>query len=187
VSPVFGGCQGAGRSRPAHGGVGVAAQAGPPNRASVASGPYADHHLLCVNGAMTGTEGLRRGATEFPPMRHSSAPYFSVSARNQTAATNRQFLSFQQKSAARTGGPVARQGPLVSADPTASLPHDSRTPAGESGICGVSCAGQSRPPQGRSALACFNHQWPNLNCGVRYRADICARGFYISLIISFFA
>jgi hypothetical protein len=73
-------------------------KAGPPTE-HLASGPYADHHLLCVNGAMTGSEGLRRGATEFPPMRHSSAPYFSVSARNQTDATNRQFLSFQQKPA----------------------------------------------------------------------------------------
>jgi hypothetical protein len=70
-------------------------KAGPPTE-HLASGPYADHHLLCVNGAMTGSEGLRRGAAEFPPMGHSSAPYFSVSARNQTDAANREFERKQE-------------------------------------------------------------------------------------------
>jgi hypothetical protein len=123
----------------------------------VASGPYADHHLLCVNGAMTGTEGLRRGATEFPPMRHSSAPYFSVSARNQTAATNRQFLSFQQKSAARTGGPVARQGavPPIPAVPLLAFPTTLGRPLVSPGFEGCQVPGN---PGHRRA----GQRWPVL-------------------------
>jgi hypothetical protein len=38
---------------------------------------------------------------------------------------------------------------------------------------------------GRHHLVMMGGLDRNQHCGVRYRADICARGFYISLIISF--
>jgi hypothetical protein len=76
-------------------GIGVAAQAGPPTE-HLASGPYADHHLLCVNGAMTGTRDYAGALTEFPPMRHSGAPHFQFRCWNQTDAINSQFERKQE-------------------------------------------------------------------------------------------